>query len=178
MAGALEMALGWHAAATKPSQEDRAARNLSTMYQVFSPRVRVRADKPDGGVRYVIKPYFRGYVLVRFDSSRDWWPRVNNTRGVLRLVMRGEDPAQVRPGVVEEMRRRMNGSSFIEDEREMDEAILSPGDLARITAGSFAGFTGTVSDVERAHIRIGVLLELFGRKTRIEFPAESVRKIQ
>lgn len=172
------MSMAWYAASTRPFQEQRAARNLRSELLVYAPRVRVRQTKPDGGFKYVIKPYLHGYVIVRFDIDSYWWPRVNQTLGVQRLVMRGDRPAQIRRGLIESLRRLHGDNDFAVDERALDEAILSVGDTARVLEGPFIGHQGEVSDIELGHIRVGLMLDILGRRSRVSFPNEQLRKVQ
>ncbi len=168
--------IAWYAATTKPNQEERAERELRRQgYLVAVPKVRVRAR-----TGYVVRPYFRGYALVAFDSLVDWWwPEINGTKGVSRLVMSGGRPSRLRSEAMERvlLEAGVDGMGFVTDERLLDEAIykISVGDDAKVAEGPFAGHIGRVNDIEIGHARMGLMIEVLGKAQRIEFPVEALR---
>lgn len=146
------MPRNWYAATTRPLQEQRAERELRKQgFFVYSPKVRLRRA---GG--YIVRPYLRGYVLVRFDPVADWrWPSINGTRGVGRLLMTGEVPSRIRRGVVESILSTF-GDGFITDDRKFDELILHPGDRVFVVGMS----QGVV--ISSSHDKVRLMLEAFG----------------
>lgn len=169
--------LEWFAATTKPNMEERAERELRRQgYWAAVPKVRRRAIGRDGEPRpgYVTRPYMRGYVILQMDLEIDWWPSVNNTRGVGRLVMVGDRPGRIWAGGQDKIVGMCLSGELIEDERVMDEAVMNVGDGAVVREGPFSGHAGSISDVDLGHARIGVMLEIFGVRKRFEFPRSAV----
>lgn len=170
--------LAWYAVTTKPLQEDRAEKELRQQgFRVAAPKSRLRVEKKDGGFKYVNKPYLRGYLLLEMDPHEGAWHSINNTRGVGKLVMCGDWPSRIRSAAMEWVLKALFvGGGLIVDERALDEALLEVGDVGRVLEGPFGMLSGTVSDVDRAHARIGMMLEVFGRRERVEFPSSAIRK--
>ena len=59
-----------------------------------------------------------------------------------------------------------------------DECLrwVTPGLEVRIVDGPFKGFEGTVDEVTEVSGLIGVLIEIFGRETRVEVPRSGLVK--
>ncbi len=168
------MAYGWYAATSRPLQEERAERELRKQgFRVSVPKVRVRSGRRAG---YEVRPYLRGYVLLELDLEVDWWPSVNGTRGVGRLVMTGGIPSRIWAGPRDHIISLCFGGLLVADERELDEAVLAVGDEADVRSGPFRGFSGAVSDVDASHRRIGLLLDILGTRRRIGLATDQVRK--
>lgn len=163
----------WHVATTRPLQQSRADRELRQQgFVTFNPRVRLRIPKPDGSMRYTVKPYIPGYIFVRFDRLHDLWGKIRGTHGVGRLLMCGDDPARIRKGVIEAMLRSF-GDRFAIDERRLDELIIRTGDPIRILGDSFAALATTA--LESPHGRVNFMLEMFGRQVVSTAPRTSLR---
>lgn len=162
----------WYAATVKPLQEEVARRHLvSDGFQVFHPRVRVAVPKRDGSLRYRIKPWLPGYILVQFDRARQPWWRISSTKGVGHLLMNGELPCRVRQGVVEAL-VRAHGDDFVEDQRVLESAVVSAGD--RFTVN---GVVGEFTALETSHSKIAFMMEFMGRPVRTEIAAGRARKV-
>jgi transcriptional antiterminator RfaH len=146
------MAKEWYVVQTKYAQERLADIELRRQkFTTFFPRIRVGSQG-----RYVIKPYFPGYLFVRFDVSKDRWQAANYTRGVARLFTCGEVPTRIRRGVVERMIAEAVNGDFVADDK-MNEIIFEVGQGVKITAGPFSGMSGVVK--ASSHEKISVLLE-------------------
>lgn len=48
----------------------------------------------------------------------------------------------------------------------------SPGDLVRLREGPYADFPGKVLSVDRARGLVEVMVDIFGRETRVEVPPD------
>lgn len=163
----------WHVATTRPLQQSRADRELRRQgFVTFNPRIRIRVPKPDGTMRYAVKPYLPGYIFVRFDKLHDQWGKVRGTRGVSRLLMCGDDPARVRRGIIERMIKKF-GDRFAIDERRLDELIIRTGDSVEILGEGFVGLRARA--LESTHSRINFMMEMFGRQVETSAPRETLR---
>lgn len=164
----------WHVATTRPQQQVLADRELRRQgFETFNPRCRVRWPSGDGRDRYKIEPYLPGYVFIRFDAVRDDWGCIRGTRGVGRLLAQGELPCRIRKGIIEGMVRLFR-DSFAVDERRLDELIIQSGD--DVTVLGMPAVRATVTD--RAHARVGMMVEMFGRQVRASAKSNTLRKIE
>lgn len=109
----------------------------------------------------VVRPFFPRYLFVSFDPTCEPWRRVNGTIGVVSLVMQGDIPGPVPPGVVETMLAASDSSELL----QLDEP-LNIGESVRLLAGPFAEQLGLIDRLDDSG-RIQVLLNLMGRQVRV-----------
>ena len=103
------------------------------------------------------------YLFVRIVNR---WYSIDNTIGVLQLLLSGDLPAKLRDDVIAELKRKeRNGVVYLPKPRG-----LQLGDKVRILRGSFVDHIG-LYDGMTGHERRVVLLELLGRKVRVELPS-------
>ena len=119
----------------------------------------------------VTAPFFPRYIFVRMDISRQRWRSVNGTHGVSALVMQGDRPCPVPPGVVENLAALAAADGLLHFERQ-----LKPGQDVRFLSGPLADLIGTLKEVDEGS-RVRVLLNVMGRKTAIWSPADKVAPI-
>lgn len=172
------MAKQWYVATVKPMREKLAETELrkqiryGVVARVFNPRCRVRVKQ--GEDKFRIKQYIQGYILVQFDVCKHRWQSVNGTRGVGRLIMCGEMPSRVRHGVVEALLHVCDGGeTFVHDER-LDKIISERLDPPVVGSRASVGLvSGTVH--ASSHARVGIMLEMFGRKLVASAPTSLVQ---
>ena len=161
--------LRWYLVQCKPREDERAVVHLTRQgfecYRPLYERERVR-----NGRRSLAKAaLFPGYVFIRLDRLHDNWLPICSTRGVVQIVRFGESPLPVGDGIIEEIRRRIDG-------RPMRERYLTPGEHVVITEGSFAGIEAIFMAPEGDE-RVILLLNLLQSEQRLSFPIESVRRL-
>jgi transcriptional antiterminator RfaH len=166
---AVDGALAWYCARTKPKHEHIVAAGLKRNMglEVFHPRLRVERATKRGVVR-VIEPLFPCYVFVRcnIDECLDGVRYVN---GVSSLVHFGQRIPAVPDSVVEELRQ------CFESQELMDvEDRINPGAEVTVGEGAFLGFNGIVLRVLPAKQRVQILLDFLGRTTLAEVDRKSL----
>lgn len=159
----------WYVAQTQMRGEQRAQVNLERQgFHTYLPRY--RRERRHARRRDVVRaPLFPGYIFVRLDLETAPWRSINGTFGVSRLVCHGERPAALPRGVVEEIAARESNDGLI---------VLKPrpfrrGEALRIMTGALAdclGFFERMADGDR----VILLLDLLGRKVRVQAPLEAV----
>ena len=149
----------WYVAAVKPGCEDAAERHLARQgFESFTPRCR----KTVRHARRLIErhvPLFPGYVFVAFDIADCPWRSVNGTFGVRSLVMAGERPTPVPPGLVEHFIEMTDSSGLM-------AAELRPGQRVEILSGPFAQLVGTIERLDGKG-RVCVLLRLLNGESPV-----------
>jgi transcriptional antiterminator NusG len=57
------------------------------------------------------------------------------------------------------------------------ENALSAGEKIRVTGGSFMGLEGNVNQVDNEHGKAQVVLQVFGRETKVEISTSDLEKM-
>ena len=163
---------GWYCVQTLASKESLALLHLQRQnFEVFLPRL-TRARRHARRYDTVLAPLFPGYLFVRMDPQRQRWRSINGTFGVARLLLAGDWPLQVPPGVVEALLEACDASGQLRsDQREtlqLDEEV-------RILIGPFADRVARVARLD-AKGRVDLRLELLGRSVSLTLPRSAVLK--
>jgi len=159
----------WYVAQTQVRGEERARFNLERQgFRTYLPRY--RRERRHARRREIVQaPLFPGYIFVRLDLETAPWRSINGTFGVTRLVCRGDRPAELPKGVVEEIAAREGENGLI----VMKPRPFRRGEALRIMTGALAdclGFFERMADRDR----VVLLLDLLGRKVRVQAPLEAV----
>jgi transcription elongation factor/antiterminator RfaH len=158
----------WYAVQTQPHTESQATYHLESQgYRVFCPRYR-KIVRHARKTKSILAPLFPNYLFVRLDISRDHWRSVNGTRGVVRLLMRGETPQPVPNRIVDGLQAQMRADGTI----DWMPALKIGGDV-RIVDGPFAEFLGKLEYFDAAG-RVRVLLDLLGRTVSVALRSDGV----
>ena len=159
----------WYVAQTQLRGEERAKLNLERQgFQTYLPRYR-RERRHARRSDVVSAPLFPGYVFIRLDLGSAPWRAVNGTFGVNHIVCQGECPAPLPEGVVEAIAAQENGEGLI----ALKPRPFRQGEALRIVTGALAdcfGFFERMADRDR----VILLLDLLGRKVRVQAPREAV----
>lgn len=160
----------WYVVQTRAKAEVKAAHNLIRQgFEIYLPKYLKRRSHARK-VESVQAPLFPSYLFVRIDMATQRWRAIQSTFGVSRLVSNGSDPAPVSQQVLSSLRMREDDRGCIRLDKRPKFAL---GDRVRVVAGVFAenlGLFDGMADRER----VGILLDLLGRKVRVTLDAESV----
>jgi len=159
----------WYVAQTQIHSEERARINLERQgFQAYLPRY--QRERRHARRRDVVRaPLFPGYIFVQLDLGSAPWRSVNGTFGVNHLICRGEQPAPVPEGIVEDLAARENDEGLI----VMKPRAFRKGEALRIVSGALGdclGFFERMADRDR----VILLLDLLGRKVRVQAPLGNV----
>ena len=146
----------WYAVQTQPRREGFAALQLEKQnFRVFYPR-QVKSVRHARRLEHRQVGYFPGYIFVALDLAASAWRSVNGTLGVKSLVMFGERPSPLPPGLVEYLQ------ASVDDQGLITPAVnFSPGDRVRLLSGPFADIVGTMDRLEGA-ARVRILMDIIG----------------
>jgi transcriptional antiterminator RfaH len=152
----------WSVAQTESSRERTAQRWLAQVgFETYLPVINGKT-RPN--------PLFPGYLFVRIGTTG--WMRVENTIGIVGLLRSGDAPARITDQAIEEIKARERGGIVSLPERPRWQA----GDRVLIGGGTFLGQIG-LFDGMGARERVFVLLNLFGRQTRIQMARDDLREL-
>ena len=156
----------WYAVQVQPHRELRAEAQLNAQgFVTFLPVVQ-KTIRHARAFRSARAPFFPGYLFVRLAIGRDRWRSVNGTYGVSRLVMAGELPQPVPPGIVEALQTLRDHDGLMSFGPN-----LKIGEQARILSGPFAGRIGALSRLPPSG-RVQVLLEIMGSQVAVSVGRE------
>jgi len=134
---------------------------MRAKYETYIPRIKHRSR---------IAPLFPSYMFVR--TAERWYP-VMWTAGVVRLLMSGDQPAQLPEKVMHEIRKREIGG-FVKLPSPTNR--LRKGQHVRITRGSFEGLLAIHQGMSSRE-RVWVLLNLMGQQVPVELPSRDVQPL-
>ena len=159
----------WYVAQTQVHGEERARVNLERQgFHTYLPRY--RRERRHARRRDIVRaPLFPGYIFVQLDLDSAPWRSINGTFGVARLVCNGDRPAAVPPGIVDEIADRAGEDGLI----ELRERPLRKGDALRIISGALSDCHGLFERMADRD-RVVLLLDLLGRKVRVQAPLTAV----
>jgi transcription elongation factor/antiterminator RfaH len=151
----------WYAVHTLRFAEKRAQAQLENQqFRTFLPK-RHKTVRHARKLSTVVAPFFPCYLFMVLDLNRHQWRSVNGTFGVSSLVMAGELPCPVPPGIVESMLAVANADGLLQFRPE-----LKVGAPVRIAAGPFAEQLGILDRLDDSG-RIRVLLDILGRQVPV-----------
>jgi transcriptional antiterminator RfaH len=152
----------WTVAQTEPNREAVAARNLAQAgYAIYLPRIKTDTR---------IAPLFPTYAFVRIV---DHWYSAMGTIGVVRLLLDADRPARVRDDIVAAIVAQERGGLV---KLPAAKPRLKPGDPVRVIRGNFLDHLGIYEGMSGKD-RERILLELLGRKVRIDVPRNAIEPL-
>ena len=176
----------WYIIHTYSGQEERVEKNLKLRIQSLDMQDRIfqvvvpteeEIVLKDGKRRPERKKIFPGYILVRMALDDQSWSVVRNTPGVTGFVST-EDEREKRPRPVPLEDSEVEAILKQIDSGPPKVAVgFQKGQVVRISAGPFADFIGSVSDIDASKGKIRVLVSFFGRETPVELDFLQVERI-
>lgn len=152
----------WYVVSIKPRREDFAASQLEQRaIEVFLPRI-VLSRRGET----VVRPMFPGYLFTRM-VLRAQASRVTWAPGVRRLVTFEDEAPEVPPSAIEFLRAQAGPDGLI----VARPRPLPIGRRVRVTNGPLSGLVGIIEDPPDARGRVGVLMDILRRQTRVSVNA-------
>ena len=115
------------------------------------------------------KPLFPGYMFITFNRTDTEWHKINNTYGVSRLITFNSILKPIPTTFIDSLMKRYNLSSKLIPIVEMKK-----GDKVKVLEGPFANFIATIEKYESEQ-RIWILMDLMGRKTKLQIPSNALK---
>jgi transcriptional antiterminator RfaH len=159
----------WFVLQFKPNSHYQATKNLNRQeFETFLPLHDITLRKASRFVT-ITKPLFPGYMFVSFDKADTKWHKINNTYGVSRLLTYNSTLKSISSTFVDNLMKRYDSSGKL-----IPILKMRKGDKVKILEGPFANFIAQVEKYETEQ-RIWVLMDLMGRKTKIQTPSNAVK---
>ena len=156
-----------------------ASYNLADrIYEIVIPMEDVVEFK-QGRKQTVQKKVFPGYLLVRCEMDDETWFCIRNTPGVTGFVgqsQKGKTPAPLSRKEVETF-LSAKGDGKEAPKRKAPKLDYEIGEGVRVKEGPFADFSGQVAEINADHMKLKVLVNIFGRETLVEMDFSQVAKL-
>jgi len=149
-----------------------------SIYEIVIPMEDVVEFK-QGRKQTVAKKVFPGYLLVRCDMNDQTWFCIRNTPGVTGFVgqsQKGQKPTPLSRREVETF-LSAKGDGQAAPKRKAPKLEYEEGESVRVKEGPFADFSGTVAEINADHMKLKVLVNIFGRETLVEMDFSQVAKL-
>jgi transcription termination/antitermination protein NusG len=178
----------WYVVHTQSGYEKKVDLNLKnridsmdmadSIYEIVIPMEDVVEFK-QGRKQTVQKKVFPGYLLVRCEMDDDTWFCIRNTPGVTGFVgqsHKGQKPTPLSRREVETF-LTAKGDGQDAPKRKAPKMEYEEGESVRVKEGPFADFNGTVAEINTDHMKLKVLVNIFGRETLVEMDFSQVAKL-
>jgi transcriptional antiterminator NusG len=119
------------------------------------------------------RKFFPGYVLVKMEMTDEAYHLIKNTPKVTGFLGSGSKPMPVSEREV----ARIIGAIEEGVERPKPTISFEIGESVKITDSNFAGFNGSVEDIDEDRQRLKVTVSILGRATPVELDFSQVEKI-
>ena len=178
----------WYVVHSQSGYEKKVEINLKTrvasmdlgdsIYEIIVPMEDVVEFK-NGRKQTVQKKVFPGYLLVRCEMDDDTWFCIRNTPGVTGFVgqsHKGQKPTPLSRKEVETF-LTAKGDGQDAPKRKAPKVDYEEGESVRVKEGPFADFNGTIAEINTGHLKLKVLVNIFGRETLVEMDFSQVAKL-
>jgi len=163
------MSKEWFILQFKSNSHHQAVKNLTRQgFETFLPLHDTTSRKLSRFIN-TSKPLFPGYMFIRFDRAESEWHKINNTYGVSRLITFNSILKSIPTIFVDSLMKRYDLSGKL-----LPIKKLKKGDQVTLLSGPFANFIATVEKYEADH-RIWILMDLMGRKTKIQTASDVLK---
>jgi len=179
----------WYVVHTQSGYEKKVTANLNAriqsmnmeekIYEIVIPMEEVDEFK-NGRKQTVQKKVFPGYILVRCQMDDDSWYCIRNTPGVTGFVgqtKHGQKPTPLSRREVQTFLAAKGDGTGGMPSRKKPKLDYEVGESVRVKEGPFADFAGTVADINPDHLKLKVLVNIFGRETLVEMDFSQVSKL-
>ena len=178
----------WYVVHSQSGYEKKVKSNLEArtasmnmedkIFEVVIPMEDVQEFK-NGKKVVVQKKVFPGYLLVRCEMSDDSWYVIRNTPGVTGFVGQGRLGQKPTPLARKEVETFLSakGDGQAQASTRKPKMEYEVSESVRVKEGPFADFTGTVAEINLDHLKLKVLVNIFGRETLVEMDFSQVAKL-
>ena len=179
----------WYVVHTQSGYEKKVMANLHAriqsmnmedeIFEVVIPMEDVVEIK-NGKKVTVQRKVFPGYILVRCEMTDESWYCIRNTPGVTGFVGqsdRGQKPTPLSRREVRTFLSTKHGAAADQAGRPKPKLDYEEGESVRVKEGPFADFLGTIAEINADHMKLKVLVNIFGRETLVEMDFSQVAKL-
>jgi transcription termination/antitermination protein NusG len=178
----------WYVVHTQSGYEKKVTANLHAriqsmnmedkIFEVVIPMEEVVEFK-NGRKQIVQRKVFPGYLLVRCKMDDESWYCIRNTPGVTGFVGQSRQGQKPTPLSRREVRTFLaaKGDAAETTARAKPRLEYEVGESVRVKEGPFADFSGEIAEINADHMKLKVLVNIFGRETLVEMDFSQVAKL-
>ena len=178
----------WFVVHTQAGYEQKVKANLEARIQSLNIEDRIYetvipmedvVEFKNGRKQTVQKKVFPGYILVRCIMDDESWYCIRNTPGITGFVgqsQKGQKPTPLSRKEVETF-LSAKGDGQEAANRRKPKMEYEVGESVRVKEGPFADFSGQVAEINADHMKLKVLVNIFGRETMVEMDFSQVAKL-
>jgi transcriptional antiterminator NusG len=178
----------WYVVHTQSGYEKKVTANLEAriqsmnmedkIFEIVIPMEEVDEFK-NGKKQTVQRKVFPGYLLVRCIMDDESWYCVRNTPGITGFVGQSRQGQKPTPLSRREVKTFLAPKTDGVDAAPRRKAKLDyeEGESVRVKEGPFADFTGQIAEINADHMKLKVLVNIFGRETLVEMDFSQVAKL-
>lgn len=179
----------WYVVHTQSGYEKKVLANLASRIQSMNMEDKIfetvipmeEVDEFKNGRKQTVqKKVFPGYLLVRCIMDDDSWYCVRNTPGVTGFVgqsKHGQKPTPLSRREVQTFLAAKGDGTGGMPSRKKPKLEYEVGESVRVKEGPFADFAGTIAEINADHMKLKVLVNIFGRETLVEMDFSQVNKL-
>lgn len=178
----------WYVVHTQSGYEKKVTANLHAriqsmnmedkIFEVVIPMEDVVEFK-NGRKQTVQRKVFPGYLLVRCRMDDESWYCIRNTPGVTGFVGQSRQGQKPTPLTRREVQTFLvaKGDGAEAPQRAKPRLEYEVGESVRVKEGPFADFSGEIAEINADHMKLKVLVNIFGRETLVEMDFSQVAKL-
>lgn len=178
----------WFVVHTQAGYEKKVKANLEARIQSMNVEDRIFeavipmedvVEFKNGRRQTVQKKVFPGYLLVRCVMDDESWYCIRNTPGITGFVgqsQKGQKPTPLSRREVDTF-LSAKGDGQETANRRKPKLEYEVGQGVRVKEGPFADFSGQVAEINADHMKLKVLVNIFGRETLVEMDFSQVAKL-
>lgn len=179
----------WYVVHTQSGYEKKVTANLNARIQSMNMEERIHEivipmedveEFKNGRKQVVQKKVFPGYLLVRCHMDDESWYCIRNTPGVTGFVgqsRQGQKPTPLSRREVQTFLAAKGDGTGGLPARKKPKLQYETGESVRVKEGPFADFAGTIAEINADHMKLKVLVNIFGRETLVEMDFAQVAKL-
>lgn len=176
----------WHVIHSDVRQADEAIRAMDReQYPTYYPQMRImktprrdqvapnKRDQLQSLARPVLVPLFAGYIFIHFDLKTGRWHELFDIYGVTGMYITAGLPAAIDEQKITRIRALEVGGA-IPLATPVEQLLVAIGDEVKVEEGPFAGFSGTVQELDESKRRVLLELLVFGALRPVPFSFDQV----
>jgi transcription termination/antitermination protein NusG len=178
----------WYVVHTQSGYEKKVTANLHARIQSMNMEERIfevvipmeEVVEFKGGRKQIVqRKVFPGYLLVRCKMDDESWYCIRNTPGVTGFVGQSRQGQKPTPLSRREVRTFLaaKGDAAETTARAKPRLEYEVGESVRVKEGPFADFSGEIAEINADHMKLKVLVNIFGRETLVEMDFSQVAKL-
>ena len=178
----------WFVVHTQSGYEKKVTANLQSridsmnmedrIFEVVIPMEEVDEFR-NGRKQTVQRKVFPGYLLVRARMDDESWYCIRNTPGVTGFVGQSRPGQKPTPLARKDVRNFLSAKATDPERqaRRKPKLDFEVGESVRVREGPFADFSGEIAEINADHLKMKVLVNIFGRETLVEMDFGQVAKL-